>query len=71
MKYKKPELVRASEVAAGDRVTLLQPGSSYVIETVEETATGMVRLRHSNDTGSNCYWADEILLVERLEKAAD
>lgn len=71
MKYKEPELVRASEVAVGDRVNFPQPGGSYVVEAVEETAIGMIRHRHSDDTGSNGYWADEVLLVERPEEVAE
>ena len=71
MKYKDPEFMKASAVAVGDRVSFLRPGSGYVVEAVEETAIGMVRHRHSNDTGSNSYWAGEVLVVERPEEAAE
>lgn len=71
MKYKDPEFMKAGSVVVGDRVSFLRPGGGYVVEAIEETAIGMIRHRHSNDTGNNSYWADDVLVVERPEGAAE
>ena len=65
MKFGNHVLMKAENVRVGDKVCFDMESANYVVTDIERTQIGMVR--HQHKTGSNSYWPNEPVYVERFD----
>ena len=63
MKFGNHVLKKSENVNVGDIVSFDMSSANYQVEEINTTKIGMVQ--HLHKTGSNSYWPNELLYVEK------
>jgi hypothetical protein len=57
--------IKASEVKAGDVIAFHNPRMDYMVEDVDVTSLGQVRLEHGNGTASDCLSPSDYVFIKK------
>ena len=58
--------IKASAVRVGDTIAFHNPRMDYLVEDVDITSLGDIRLTHGNDTASDCLSPSDYVFIKTI-----